>query len=92
MSNRQIRLDDLMGRVVRDASGRSVGRVFDVVGEEQGGEVLVTEYHLGPYAWLERLGFSARRFAGLDTTRHVKKLAWNELDISDPDHPVTRQR
>jgi len=91
MTRRQIRLDDAMGRVVRDTDGRPVGRLFEVRGEERDGEMVVVEYHLGPHAWLERIGFSLRRFAGADTAGHVHKLPWDRVDVSDPAHPVCRR-
>ena len=38
MTTRRFRLDDLVGRMVRDAEGRSVGRVYDMRAEERNGE------------------------------------------------------
>jgi hypothetical protein len=90
MKSRQIRLDDLTGRVVRDQDGRSIGRLFEVRAEERGDEMVIVEYHIGPNAWLERVGFALRRFAGADTGRHIRKLAWDRVDLSDPDHPTVR--
>jgi hypothetical protein len=90
MKSRQIRLDDLTGRVVRDQEGRAIGRLFEVRGEERDGELLIVEYHVGPHAWLERIGFALRRFADADTGRHIRKLTWDRVDLSDPDHPTVR--
>jgi hypothetical protein len=91
MTSRQIRLDDLMGRIVRDVDGQPMGRLFEVRGEERDGEMMVVEYHLGPHAWLERIGFSVRRFAGVDAARHIHKVPWDEVDVSDPTRPVYRK-
>ena len=87
MTRKRIRFDDLLGRVVRDADGRSVGRIYEVRAEEQGDDLVVVEYHLGTAALLERVGVSLLRVIGLDRT-HLKKVAWDRLDISDPDHPT----
>jgi hypothetical protein len=92
MSARTIRLDDLRGRVVHDSEGHAVGRIFEVRAEDQPGGLLIVEYHIGPHALLERLGFSFRRFAGRDPAWNVRKLAWNQLDISDPRHPVVTNK
>lgn len=86
MTRTRIRLDDLQGRVVRDADGRSVGRIFEIRAEEQGDDLVVVEYHLGSAALLERVGLSIMGLVGVNAA-HVKKVPWDKLDISDPDHP-----
>jgi hypothetical protein len=90
MTTRQIRLDDLKGRVVRDADGRSVGRLFDVRGEEREGEMVIVEYTIAPGGWFARIGFLLRIFAGRDITSHTRTASWDQLDVSDPAHPIWR--
>ena len=92
MTSRQIRLDDLTGRIVRDRDGRAIGRLFEVRSEERDGEMLIVEYHIGPHAWVERLGFALRRFADANPERHIRKVAWDRLDVSDPIHPALLAR
>jgi hypothetical protein len=86
----QIRLDDLVGTKVRDASGRPVGRIFEIRAEEQGGDLVIVEYHLGPHALAERLGLSILKLIGLSDTPDRRKVAWTDLDISDPSRPILR--
>jgi len=89
MTTRRFRLDDLVGRMVRDAEGRSVGRVYDMRAEERNGELAIVEYHVGSAALLERVGLSMLRLIGLHRITPCK-VPWDRLDISDPDHPVLR--
>jgi sporulation protein YlmC with PRC-barrel domain len=87
MTTRSIRLDDLVGRIVRDQSGRAVGRIYDMKGERQNGELVIVEYHLGASALLQRIGLSLIGLVGFGHASEPKKVPWNRLDISDPDHP-----
>jgi hypothetical protein len=91
MTTRQIRLDELKGRVVRDAAGRSLGRLFEVRGEERDGELLIVEYSIAPVGWFARAGFLLRVFAGRDITSRTRTVPWDQLDVADPAHPVWRQ-
>jgi sporulation protein YlmC with PRC-barrel domain len=83
----RFRVDDLLGRRVRDANGRSIGRINEVRADEVGGELLILEYHLGTAAILERVGLSLMRLAGLPGSRDPVKVPWNRMDVSDPRKP-----
>jgi len=90
---REIHLDLLLGRTVRDASGKPIARVQDIEVEDREGEVRVVAYHLGPAAMLARLGgwrpiASIVRAAGVHARAWT--IAWDALDISDPRHPRLR--
>jgi sporulation protein YlmC with PRC-barrel domain len=82
-----IRLDDLHGRKLRDSNGKVVGRIYDVRAEEQGGELVIVEYHVGAGALWTRLGFAALHLVGL-ARRNPRIIPWDQVDISDPFHPV----
>jgi hypothetical protein len=84
-----IRLDDLIGRTVRDAQGRVVGRIYDMRGEQRSGELVIVEYHLGAAALLQSLGLSLLTLVGRDLPE-PRKVPWDQMDISDPEHPVMR--
>jgi sporulation protein YlmC with PRC-barrel domain len=86
MTTHRIRLDDLLGRVVRDESGQRIGRVYDMRAEERDGELVIVEYHVGAHAFLQRLGVSLVKLIGMRTPE-PQKVPWDRLDISDPDHP-----
>lgn len=83
----RVYVDELIGRVVKDAEGNAVGRIFEVRAEETNGELVIVEYHLGTAAMLERAGLTLLRVVGIDRLE-PKKIPWDRLDISDPRHPV----
>jgi hypothetical protein len=87
MTTRRIRLDDLLGRIVRDESGEPVGRLYDMRAEERGGELVIVEYYIGAHALLQRLGVSLATLIGRETPE-PRAIPWDRLDISDPDRPV----
>ena len=87
MSGRRIRLDDLIGRVIRDASGRAVGRIHDMTVEERNGELVVVDYRIGSEAFLRRIGVNALRLVGLGGGR-PRRLRWDRVDLSDPERPT----
>ena len=77
-----VRLQSLVGHRVYDGEGRVVGRIEEVRAEWQGDELVVTEYQCGPAALLSRLGIGHRR--------ERKRIAWDQLDLSDPAKPRVR--
>ena len=82
-----VRLDALLGRMVVDADGRKVGRILSVMGEREGGKCFVTEYRLGADALLSRLGIVTARLVGLPFQHEPKRIPWQKMDLSDPEHP-----
>jgi sporulation protein YlmC with PRC-barrel domain len=101
MSGRAISLSRLVGRKVRDADGRPVGRLEELVAEielhEHGNDYVVVEFHVEVYGALEALAGShfARHFLrlfgrGVGYRRYC--IPWDLMDLSDPEHPrVTRR-
>ena len=81
----EIRVEVLLGRVVRARNGRRIGRVEEVVAERQGDALVVTEYHLGTAAFLERFSVLVLRLP----LRGVRgyRVRWDQLDVSDPRRP-----
>lgn len=96
MSAHELWLSDLIGRKVRDASGRSVGRIEELVAEielhEQGNDYVVTEFHVGTFGALEGLAGNvfaqhmAHKLGRLVGYRRCR-VRWDQIDISDPAHP-----
>lgn len=88
---RELHVEALLGRRVRDPDGRKVGRIEEVIAEIRGTDWVVVEVHVGSGALLERLvdlsglvpvlGTLARR------SRHRYRLPWDQLDVTDPDRP-----
>jgi hypothetical protein len=95
--SRTVRVDRLTGRIVRDAAGRRVGRIRELIAEvaEPGsGVYVVREFHLSAGGLIEAIGGAhlarilADRF-GRPPNRIV--LGWRDLDLSDPERPVIRR-
>jgi sporulation protein YlmC with PRC-barrel domain len=93
---REARVEELVGRKVCDVDGRKVGRIEELIAEQQGTELVIVEVHVGPGALLERvidlttiIPFSGALQRQL---RHLRRIPWELIDLSDPDHPVTTVR
>ena len=92
----EIAAELLLSRQVVDVDGRKVGRVEELRLEEIDGETVVLEYHLGPFALLERLSavlhqIPLLRLLPLDA-RDGTCVKWDLMDLSDPEHPRLRCR
>ncbi|HJR17729.1 MAG TPA: hypothetical protein VJ808_12830 [Gemmatimonadales bacterium] len=92
----EVRLEELLGRVVRSAAGRPVAVIQDVRARPEGDEYLISEVILG------ELGFRARllrmlhqlptfRALGLGRPYRTRPIPWNWLDLRDPQHPCFRR-
>ena len=87
---RELHVERLLGRRVRDVHGRVLGRIEEVRADVVDGDTVVTEIQLGPAGAWERFGGFALQlpFAKLlPIIRHGYRLPWATLDLSDPDHP-----
>ena len=87
---REIRLEDLVGRVVLDVDGERLGRIEELRAEWRDRECVVLEYHVGAHAAFERLGggrfwSSLLRVCGAGGT--VQVVPWQQMDIRDLLHP-----
>ena len=95
--NRTVRADLLTGRIVRDTTGRRVGRIRELVAEvaEPGrGEYVVREIHVSTGGVIERIaGSHLTRILidrlGMRSNRLV--LDWRDVDLSDPERPTLRR-
>jgi hypothetical protein len=92
MPGRELRLEDLLGGVVRTAAGRPVGRIEEITAEPEGEDYVVREVILG------ELGLRARLFSmaaqlptlqalGLGGRFRTRAVPWAWLDFSDPSRP-----
>jgi sporulation protein YlmC with PRC-barrel domain len=96
MVSREIYLEDLLGRVVRTAAGRPVGRIEDVRAEPDGDEYLVREVVLSELGLRARLfGMAAQlptlKAVGLARRYRTRAVPWEWLDFSDPARPRFRE-
>lgn len=99
MSGREVRVEHLMGRRVRDADGRSVGRIeemhCDVVLHEHGRDYVVTTFRIGRFGWLDVLAgsvLSRELLKKLGRTFGYRQLevGWKRMDLTDPARPRLR--
>lgn len=91
MSERTVQVELLLNARIRDARGASLGRIEEIVAEQEGDELLVQEYHTGGYGLLEHLaaitlGSWPLRLLGRQASGYA--IAWDQLDLSDPQHPT----
>lgn len=89
-SPRQIRAEDLMGRLVRDSEGERVGRIMEMRAEWNGHDCVVLEFHLGVHAAFERLGggpFWSSLIGLCGGGRAPRVVPWQLMDLRDVRHP-----
>ncbi len=55
MADREVHLERLVGRCVRDGAGKSVGRIEEVIAGRKGGEWVIREYLIGSDAFVARI-------------------------------------
>jgi sporulation protein YlmC with PRC-barrel domain len=84
--NGTFHVEDLIGKPVRDAEGRKVGHIFEIVAEERDGELQILEYHLGKRAVLERVSASLRNMFGIRDKEPIR-IPWQALDLTDLERP-----
>lgn len=90
--SREIHLESLLGKRVRDPSGHSLGRIEEIIAEQRGLDWVVVEVQTGPGAMVARLVEISTlvpfaEFLQRSVARH--RIAWHQLDLGDPDHPRT---
>jgi sporulation protein YlmC with PRC-barrel domain len=88
VSAREVKVERLVGRIVRDAGGHRVGRLSEIVAKKDGDEFVVTGYIVGPVAWVHRFAVTGLglRMRGLG---QVYRVEWDQMDLSDPRQPRT---
>lgn len=96
MSRPELRLDELVGREVRDAEGRRIGRLFELEAvielREHGNEYVVTTFHVGSFGafeWLAASHFArhALLLLGRFAAHRSYSIPWQSMDLTDPSHP-----
>ena len=92
----RVRLEDFVGKPVRDADGRKIGHLHDVRAERSGGELVVVDYLVGPAAFLERFSIAgmARGALGIFGLRSARGyvVAARDMDLSTPGEPRCTRR
>ena len=92
-----LRVDRLVGRMVRDPDGRRVGRIRELVAEVAApgsGEYVVRDFHLSTGGLLEAIGgHQLMRVIGdrLGRKPAWQTVSWRDMDLSDPERPRLRR-
>lgn len=95
MGVREVHVEHLLGRKVRDSAGHVVGHIEELRSAIVNGELVVLEFHLGPAAVLERLGVALNQLPLLHFIRSgyaPRSVPWQMMDLDDPHHPRLRGR
>jgi hypothetical protein len=91
-----VRLEDFVGKPVRDADGRVLGHLHDARAEQAGGELVVVDYLIGPAGFLERFSIAgmARSVLGIFGLAPTKGyvVSAREMDLSAPGEPRCTRR
>jgi hypothetical protein len=81
-----VRLDRLLGRRVRTANNRSIGRIEEFRADRHGAGWVVTAYVIGRVGLWERLGLGLRLLFGPRAAQgYVAR--WDQIDVSNPASP-----
>jgi len=80
----ELRAELLLGRRVHSIDGKVVGRIEEMRAEREHDYWVVTEFHIGPDALIERLAVRHFGFT-LSGRAHGYRVKWDQLDLSDPD-------
>jgi sporulation protein YlmC with PRC-barrel domain len=94
----EINAELLLGRKVVDVNGENVGRIEEFVVELADNACLVEAYLVGASALIDRLSAWSlvrpiRKALRGRSVISSYKVPWQELDLSDPEHPrLTVQR
>ena len=92
---RERHVERLLGRRVRDVDGLVVGRLEELHVHLIDGDPVVTEFHIGPAAALERVGAFVRQlpfFSLIPWQPIMYRVSWADMDLSDERHPRVRKR
>ena len=83
----EVHVERILGRRVRDVHGVVIGRVEEIVTEDDGEERIVTQFHVGPAALLERLARFVKQLpllGALPLMRWEYRISWELFDLGDP--------
>lgn len=89
----ELRIELLVGRKIVDAAGKKLGHIQEVIAEYRGGEMVVTEVHVGRAGFAERFSLKSASqiftaaMGGRTRSQHPSRFRWEDVDFSDPDRP-----
>jgi sporulation protein YlmC with PRC-barrel domain len=90
---REINVELLIGKKVVDPDGKGVGRIHEISVQRGEESCPVEAYYVGGRALLVRMARWAvphRMSSALESKLlHPYRIRWDEMDLSDPEHPRT---
>jgi sporulation protein YlmC with PRC-barrel domain len=91
----EINVELLIGRKVRDVDGEKVGRIEEFKVERDDKSCVLDSYFVGSSALIERLSaWTLVRPIARALHSHrlysVYQIPWQDMDLSDPQHPRLR--
>jgi sporulation protein YlmC with PRC-barrel domain len=91
---RHVELREMLGRPVVDSEGVHIGRIEEIEAERGDDYCVVTSYLVEHRGLLDRvstwtLSASLRSRLARRASSQPYRVAWDEMDISDPGHPRT---
>jgi sporulation protein YlmC with PRC-barrel domain len=92
MTTREVRLEQLLGRVVWSAAGRPIGRIEELRVQPDGDDYVVHEVLIGELGLMAKLARMAAQLPtfkalGLPHSYRRRAIPWKWLDLSDPRRP-----
>jgi hypothetical protein len=85
MTDEELYLDELLGRMVVAGNNRPVGRIEEFHAEQRGDYFMIVEFVIGAAGLMNRLNVGLNALVGRGSGGKVAR--WDQIDISDPDHP-----
>ncbi|MCS0460305.1 MULTISPECIES: hypothetical protein [Rhizobium] len=82
----EINIELLVGRAVLSRSGKTIGHIEEVRAEQDGPDLVITEFHVGLYAAMERMSASpiGKELLGLFRLRRKHRgyrIRWNQIEL-----------
>jgi len=91
----EVHVEHLLGRRVVDVDDRAIGRLEEFRADVVEGELVVTEFHVGGAALIERIAAFVTQlpfFSLIPFARRGYRVSWRDLDLSDPLRPRVQRR
>jgi hypothetical protein len=82
----EINVELLVGRAVLSRAGKTIGHIEEVRAQQDGPDLIITEFHVGLYAAMERISASpiGTELLGLFRLRRRHRgyrIRWNQIEL-----------
>jgi sporulation protein YlmC with PRC-barrel domain len=91
----EVNVERLLGTMVRDIDGEDIGRIEELRVEREENSCVVEAYLIGASGLIHRLSAwtlvrPIRKFLSARDIHSAYRVPWQDMDLSDPDHPRLR--